>query len=240
MQQSNNAVHADLADASFGNDISVTGHEPLVERAFPGLHQEVLGHLVRTVNKNDALLDLACGTGAWLSRLRREGFTDLFGVDGSSESYAFDRSIFKCLDFDHPYTEKLDRRFDVITAIEIIEHVENPTGFLRDARKLIKPGGYFFVTTPNVECIQGRLRFLLNGKLRTFEDDGTGDPTHISPLLSSLLPRLTEKAGWKIQERLPLITDSSRPAVRVLCKLLSPFLKGMKEGDCHLFILRPD
>ena len=214
--------------------------EPLRERAYRGLHAAVFQQLLAQVETRGPLLDLACGTGAWLARLRQAGFTDVLGMDRSSEDFGLERSIYRQANLDQPFSNKLERRFDVITAIEIIEHLESPTAFLREARQLIKSGGYMFVTTPNVECIQGRLRFLLQGKLRAFEDDDSADPTHISPLLTSLLPRLAERSGWRIQERVPLLTNTSRRSVRLLCRVLDPLLKGhAKQGDCHLFILRP-
>lgn len=214
--------------------------KPLAERAYPGLHAEILEHVLKHVRTRGPLLDLACGTGAWLSRLQQHGFAEILGTDRDVEAFGLDCANHVASNLDQAYSEKIDRTFDVITAIEIIEHVESPAGFLREARKLINPGGYLFVTTPNVECIQGRLRFLLTGRLRAFEDDNTADPTHISPLLTSLVPRLAARAGWKIEERVDLLKDASRSSVRMFCGLLSPFLKGnAKQGDCHLFVLRP-
>ena len=213
---------------------------PLHERAYPGLHSEILQHVLAHVRTRGPLLDLACGTGAWLSRLQQHGFSEVLGTDRDVESFGLDPALHVPSNLDEAYSAAIDRRFDVITAIEIIEHVESPANFLREARKLINPGGFMFVTTPNVECIQSRLRFLLKGRLRGFEDDGTADPTHISPLLTSLLPRLTARSGWKIEERIDLLKNASRPTTRFVCRLLSPFVKGdAKQGDCHLFVLRP-
>ncbi|HEX5055788.1 MAG TPA: class I SAM-dependent methyltransferase [Gammaproteobacteria bacterium] len=212
----------------------------LWERAYPGLHAEILEQFLVHIKMLCPVLDLACGTGAWLARLQSHGFRDVIGMDRGKEDFGLDPSLFVHTDLDGAFGHAVGRTFDVITAMEIIEHLESPAGFLREARKLINPGGYMFVTTPNVECTQGRLRFLLQGQLRAFEADGTADPTHISPLLSTLLPRLTERSGWKIQERIPLLTNTSRLGVRLFCQLLNPFLKGAaKQGDCHLFILRP-
>jgi SAM-dependent methyltransferase len=45
-----------------------------------------------------------------------------------------------------------DRRFDAITISHVIEHVHDPRGLLRDARRLLKPGGYFWIETPNIDA----------------------------------------------------------------------------------------
>ncbi|HEY0962225.1 MAG TPA: class I SAM-dependent methyltransferase [Pseudomonadales bacterium] len=213
---------------------------PLIERAHPGLHAEILRQLLAHVVTRGPVLDLGCGTGAWLARLQRHGFHNVLGVDCDGAAFGLDGTDHVELDLDGTFSAGIARSFDVITAIEVIEHLESPAGFLREARKLINPGGHLFVTTPNVECIQGRLRFLLQGRLRNFEDDTSADPTRISPQLSSLMPRLAARAGWKVDRRIELLTEASRPAVRFVCGMLSPFLDGnAKEGDVHLFVLRP-
>ncbi|MDY6981843.1 MAG: class I SAM-dependent methyltransferase [Pseudomonadota bacterium] len=213
---------------------------PLTERTHPGLHAEILQHLLAYVVTRGSVLDLGCGTGAWLARLQHHGFRRVLGADCDAEAFGLDGTDHVALDLDGRFSQDIARSFDVITAIEVIEHVESPAGFLREARKLINPGGVMLVTTPNVECIQGRLRFLLQGKLRNFEDDNNADPTRISPQLSSLMPRLATRAGWKIDQRIELLKHASRPAVKFVCGVLSPFLDGSaKDGDIHLFVLRP-
>jgi 2-polyprenyl-3-methyl-5-hydroxy-6-metoxy-1,4-benzoquinol methylase len=115
--------------------------------------------------------------------------------------------------------------------------VESPAHLLRELRLLIEPGGYLLVTTPNVECVQARLRFLIDGTLRAFES--FGDPTHITPQFTSLFPRLAARSGWRIEDRIPLLTKASRPVVQMMCRALRPILKGATVGDAHLYVLRP-
>ena len=47
--------------------------------------------------------------------------------------------------------------FDVVTAIEVLEHVEQPIEVLARIRSLLKPGGLFFFTTGNAATVRGRL-----------------------------------------------------------------------------------
>lgn len=74
-----------------------------------------------------------------------------------------------------------NRQFDFVYALEVIEHVENPRHFFRELVKIMKPGGYGFVSTPNNEGFFSKLNFLISGQHRWFQDSGY--PAHITPLL---------------------------------------------------------
>jgi len=52
----------------------------------PGLHETLLERVVRLpgINPETAILDLGCGSGAWLARLARSGFKALRGIDNQS------------------------------------------------------------------------------------------------------------------------------------------------------------
>src|SRR5713101_7302923 len=104
--------------------------EDLAELTLPGLHEALLEKLARLagINTRTPVLDLGCGTGAWLSRLAHHGFTNLRGVDNGSmaplttdSSYTCSQADIEDLDLGLGYAE-----FGLITAIEVLEHVENP------------------------------------------------------------------------------------------------------------------
>jgi SAM-dependent methyltransferase len=79
-----------------------------------------------------------------------------------------------CIGFDEGYIADLSREmgipilkkdalselkgsFDLVTAIEVIEHVIDPLSFLRQVRSLLKPGGILFLTTGNAEPWRNKL-----------------------------------------------------------------------------------
>ncbi len=49
------------------------------------------------------------------------------------------------------------RRFDIVTAIEVLEHVEDPVATLERIRSLLEPGGIFFFTTGNAAPFRQKL-----------------------------------------------------------------------------------
>ena len=132
-------------------------------------------------------VDLGSGPGAMADRLRSRG-CDVLAADLSADGFALDLPHVS-LNFNEPdFASKLGRNvFALVTAIEVIEHVETPIGFLRNIRELLTPGGVAVLTTPNVESLPARFKFLLSGKIRTMDEHS--EPTHISPrLLRSSLP----------------------------------------------------
>ncbi len=126
-------------------------------------------------------------------------------------------------------------RYDAITAIEIIEHLENPAHFLRECATCLVPGGLLFVTSPNVENVPSRLQFLYDGHLRMF--DPRGARSHITPITSFLLRRIVPTTGLTLLAQVPLLGFvCSRLAVRLVSQVLRPFLRGNVDGDCNLFL----
>jgi len=99
-------------------------------------------------------LDVGCGNGLLVSELRRSG-AQAYGLDSSASAIALCRKrgvpVF-------PYElsdPRLDaERFDIITAIEVIEHVTSPTRFLDRLRGLLAPGGVLFIGTGSWELVR--------------------------------------------------------------------------------------
>jgi SAM-dependent methyltransferase len=213
---------------------------PLVERAAAGLHAAVFERFRALVPPPAHVLDCGAGTGAWAARLFNAGYSSLIAADIDREAFAAHVPFFAAdlnAPFARPALELSGRRFDALTAIEVIEHLENPSHFLRQCVQCLAPHGRLFVTTPNPACLPGRLKFLRSGDLRMF--DAKGDPTHITPLTIPVFTRLAERNGLVVVEVVPLLPFTcSRAGVRFASRLLSRFLCGATEGDCNLIVCR--
>jgi SAM-dependent methyltransferase len=94
-------------------------------------------------------LDFGCGLGGLVRYARSQGVADVYGFDeGWSAQWMADNDI-PSLDADDLAASA--GRFDVITAIEVIEHLTDPVAMMRQIATLLKPGGVFFLTTGNAE-----------------------------------------------------------------------------------------
>jgi 2-polyprenyl-3-methyl-5-hydroxy-6-metoxy-1,4-benzoquinol methylase len=102
---------------------------------------------------SEKLLDVGCGNGEFISRMRAFGWA-VSGVDPDPAAVAHGQSqgleIFRGLISDVPAATV----YDVITLNHVIEHVADPVGFLRECRKRVIPnGGRLIITTPNVNSM---------------------------------------------------------------------------------------
>lgn len=206
-----------------------------------GLHEFVTDRVLkRYARPGVRAADLGSGPGAMAARLSTLG-CDVLAVDRTAEGFeaALPHTI---LDFDQDdFASALGRNsFDLVTAIEVFEHVESPIGFLRNIGRLLAPGGVAVITTPNVDCLPARVKFLLKGTIRTM--DAFGEPTHISPIFYDLLRRqFLPRARMHLREHLlfpPKGFQLSRKSVAVGMGLAAVALPGhCLLGDNHVLVL---
>src|SRR4029077_17859245 len=86
------------------------------------------------------------------------------------------------VDLNTDFAATFSREFRLITAVEIIEHLDAPRHFLAQVWKLLEPDGHLLVTTPNIGHWVGRLQFLMRGELRYFKENDYHHTRHISPI----------------------------------------------------------
>lgn len=103
------------------------------------------------------LLDIGCGAGLASEALARRGY-DVLGIDASTDAIEAARSHARThvagnnlrLAYRAGIAEDLaGERFDVITALEVIEHVPSPEHFVQSLAGLLAPGGLLFLSTLN-------------------------------------------------------------------------------------------
>jgi 2-polyprenyl-6-hydroxyphenyl methylase/3-demethylubiquinone-9 3-methyltransferase len=102
------------------------------------------------------LLDIGCGGGLLCEPMTRLGFA-VTGVDASERNIGVARAHAEeqglAIDYRAGAAETLltegETPFDVVLNMEVVEHVAEPAGFLRDCVRLLAPGGLMVVATLN-------------------------------------------------------------------------------------------
>jgi 2-polyprenyl-6-hydroxyphenyl methylase/3-demethylubiquinone-9 3-methyltransferase len=97
-------------------------------------------------------LDVGCGAGLLTEPLARLGATAT-GIDASPEviDVAREHSSRQGLEIDYraAAVEEIEGQFDLITCLEVIEHVAEPRAFLAALARRLAPGGLLILSTPN-------------------------------------------------------------------------------------------
>jgi 2-polyprenyl-6-hydroxyphenyl methylase/3-demethylubiquinone-9 3-methyltransferase len=100
------------------------------------------------------ILDLGCGNGSFLARFQHRGWV-LHGTDFSGTGITIAQQNFPEIDFfladASASVDALLQRVgpvDIVLSTEVIEHLYDPRGMLRNAYALLEPGGMLVISTP--------------------------------------------------------------------------------------------
>ena len=166
------------------NRLTVEHHQGVV-KAYIDFFQDV--------DSDKKVLDLACGGGFFLEVLRNLGFVHIQGID-LSEPFVL-RACSKNLNVTLGSILEIafQDEFDVITCMEIFEHLEQPLPIQKIARAL-KKNGILFVTVPVYNSFRHRLERLCS-RITKLEQAKEHDPTHVKAYSKDLLCKEVMASG---------------------------------------------
>jgi len=103
------------------------------------------------------LLDVGCGDGSYMKRMRDLGWR-VQGIDPDRRAVEVARMRFALEVEEAPFEEHRfpENSFDAVVAGHVIEHVRDPLAFFRECRRILRPGGRLVVLTPNYLGLQRR------------------------------------------------------------------------------------
>jgi len=128
---------------------------------------EVLRLVEKLADKNHQILEVGCGAGDLASSMIDQGYhhLDLLDIDDYLRDDIKNRVHLALADLSYnklPYT---DNKFDLLLAIAIVEHLENPYNFVREAARVLKPGAKMLMAIPYIFSWRSRWRFMTRGDL---------------------------------------------------------------------------
>lgn len=133
------------------------------------------------------LADIGCGSGGLWQELKSM-FSRCVGVDAVRYAGLPADIDFEQADLDRVPLPLDDGIADVVTAVETIEHLENPRAFCRELARIVRPGGWIVITTPNQLSLLSILTLIVKQRFSAFQD--VSYPAHRMALLEVDLRRI--------------------------------------------------
>jgi O-antigen biosynthesis protein len=189
--------------------------------------------MVELIGSNKAVLDVGCATGYLAKTLNAFGNT-VSGIEYEPAAAAvaaehLKRVVVADLDNVDMSTAFDGATFDVIVFGDVLEHLRDPLPPLRQARRMLRPGGYIVISIPNVAHGDVRMS-LLAGRFR-YTNVGLLDNTHLRFFTRDTLAELLSDAGFVALEvrttRAPLFGTE----LRVRPEDVSPDVVRQLEQD---------
>ncbi len=137
--------------------------------AIPGIHERFYKLFLELTQefKNPRILEVGAGHGAFTKKLWDKGY-DISACDLFPEIFYFNKVQCKKVDI----TKKMpygNNTFDIIIAIEIMEHIHDHETFFSESYRILKPKGFLLFSTPNILSLKSRIRFLFSGFYYSFK-----------------------------------------------------------------------
>lgn len=153
---------------------------------------ETVASLLAERQVSGTVADVGCGTGN-LARVLARNIARIIGVDLVRYELLTPAIEFRRCDLDRDPLPLADGEVDAAVAVEIIEHLENPRAFVRELVRVVRPGGWVLITTPNQLSVLSLLTLLLKQRFAAFHDGAY--PAHRTALLEVDLRRIAAECA---------------------------------------------
>lgn len=174
------------------------------------------------------ILEIGSGAGVFIQHLQTE--LDKKNINynieaGDIEPHQInDKNLgFKCNFLDAQAEFVLDKKYDIIISIELIEHIENPFHFIREIAKNISDNGMVLLTSPNILSLRSRLRYLLTGCTDYFRrpyNEYWLNMGHVNPINPLQLIYTLRKNGFSVKK----VTSNNASFESLLLIPIIPFI----------------
>lgn len=168
------------------------------------------------------VLDIGCGTGFNMEYLCAHGYSQVMGLDFSTDALSFCRSrhIMSLICGDGTRPPLRHESFDAIMALDLVEHLQDDVQAIQELAQLLKPNGSLIIFTPAFNFLWGL-------------QDEVGH--HYRRYTAGELRQKLEKAGLDIN-KLTYANTFLFPLIwagRIVLRLFGNNIRGTSENDLH-------
>lgn len=184
----------------------------------------------RALPPSRSFLDIGCATGMLIARMKERGWQEQ-GVEvcrPAADHGIRTRGV-------RIFTGTLEeahfpaRSFDAVHCSHLIEHLTDPRGFLLEVRRILAPGGSFFVTTPNADGFQAHL---FGSEWRSMI------PDHMYLFSRRTLRRLLDECGFQILAGKTWGGLAVGTVWKPIKAVADRMAKGLNFGDVMIYLCR--
>lgn len=177
-----------------------------------------------------SVLDIGCATGRLLYYLKQKGW-ETAGVEICSLAAEYGNEKRDVNISVKPLEENCfaGGSFSFIHASHLIEHLNKPAQFMDEIFRILKPGGYTALVTPNIDGFQSRL---FKEKWRS------AIPDHMFLFSKKTLIKMAENSGFKVLKSVTWGGLAAGCAPPVLKKAADIIVKKTGSGDVVMLLLK--
>jgi 2-polyprenyl-3-methyl-5-hydroxy-6-metoxy-1,4-benzoquinol methylase len=166
------------------------GYGPAVTRILGALYNLRVSRWARLKPLGGSVLEIGCGAGLMLAAFKRRGWRVL-GIERNEAAAEIGRNSRRIEIVTSPVAELSPAaQFDLIVMFQVLEHIADPVGLLRECTKRLAPGGHLVANVPNFSSWQSTW-----SGARWFHLDV---PRHLNHFTPATLEAVLERAGLRI------------------------------------------
>lgn len=151
--------------------------------------------------KFKTMLDVGCHSGKFTHELsKKTPKTKIYGIDISKEAINYAKKSYKNISFKVAEAKKLpfkNASFDLVTCLEVMEHIEKPNLVLKEIKRVIEDNGKIIILVPSENLLFKLIWFLWIH----FGPGNVWNHTHINQFTNFSLDKLLKRLGFRILKR---------------------------------------
>lgn len=159
-----------------------------------------INHLKVLIRESNSIIDIGTGNGLFVKLLHRAGFNNVFAHEIQDVDLSKINSIVRQIYQDYDYSTIPSNTFEVITLLDVLEHVIDPSHLIKSCGRILKTNGIIYFHTPVVTKIDRIMHFLqkfpILKKIGTIWQRGRTSIFHLENYTPKSLIHLLKEAGF--------------------------------------------